>query len=624
MMAWVVLSAGSVRTPLSRWSWLLAVCVLGLSLLQVRLGAAAMGVVCTLQMLSLNGLLGVATAFLSVLFVVLCEQGGGRWFAVLAAPYLLRLGLGVAAPLGLALAGSRRTAWFWALVAFLWCVLHGLAMGQARLGVAVLPRFSSAPAATATTAAGRTPAASRSTAKPAASKAPAANAPAPFSARWFRAALAQAGTTQLRDAAREVTTQAAKNVPVVVQMVLWCAIASLARGLYVHRRVKDRVAMEYLEKVTRHAAPRIPPHRQLPGALAAGTLAFVVAYIILAAAGRTIQYGAVQAVLDVVSAALLVGPLWVIAEGDAHAGQHSAAERRAERRAEHGAAFRDLPVGEGGTHRPTAGHATARVPTAGATNHPHRASPEAHFGPAPAAAPTHTHAAPASATVVAHPAHAPTATSPTHAWTPPTQPASRVAPPRAAHAGPGGFAVETIVFIDMVGSTAMGSKYGDEYVLRLKEQLGDIVGSESQQHGALFSKGTGDGFMLTFPEADDAVFAAANILRQLRQANAGLSESRAIHLRIGVHMGQVNIDSHGDRIGTAANFAARIEGVKMEQLQAAEDPANVVLPERDRLLVSDVIHEELKDNTLFKMRPIGYFEFKGISGLHRIFEVHVS
>jgi class 3 adenylate cyclase len=185
-------------------------------------------------------------------------------------------------------------------------------------------------------------------------------------------------------------------------------------------------------------------------------------------------------------------------------------------------------------------------------------------------------------------------------------------------------AVEAIMFIDMVGSTALGSKYGDDYVLGLKEQLGNIVRSEAQQQQVLFSKGTGDGFMLTFPEAENAVTAAMNILRSVRAANEALPEARSIHLRMGVHLGQINIDSQGDRIGTAANFAARIEAAKLDQLKGAEDLATVQLPERDRVLVSEVISEEIKGNPAFSLRPIGYFEFKGITGLHRIFEVAVT
>jgi class 3 adenylate cyclase len=137
----------------------------------------------------------------------------------------------------------------------------------------------------------------------------------------------------------------------------------------------------------------------------------------------------------------------------------------------------------------------------------------------------------------------------------------------------------------------------------------------------LFSKGTGDGFMLTFPEAENAVTAAMGILRSVRAANEKLPEARSIHLRMGIHLGQLNIDSQGDRIGTAANFAARIEGAKLEQLQAAEDLTKVHLPERDRVLVSEVVSDEIKALPGLGVRPIGYFEFKGITGLHRIFEV---
>jgi serine/threonine protein kinase len=61
--------------------------------------------------------------------------------------------------------------------------------------------------------------------------------------------------------------------------------------------------------------------------------------------------------------------------------------------------------------------------------------------------------------------------------------------------------IEAILFLDMVGSTALGSNFGDDLVLQMKERLGNIVNLESNRQKMLFSKGTGDGFMITFPEA---------------------------------------------------------------------------------------------------------------------------
>ncbi|MBN2451657.1 MAG: adenylate/guanylate cyclase domain-containing protein [Lentisphaeria bacterium] len=588
-MAWATLSACSVQTPLSRWSWLLALCVVGVSLIHTRVGAVVMGLACTAQMLSLNGQVGVVTAALCLLFVLLCGRHAGNLCGVLVAPYLLGLHLGIAAALGLAMSAGKRVSWFWVGLALVWCVMHGFVVGHPRLGVAPLSQVAES--------------ASR-----------AEKARVTFGASWLREALAQADMEELKDGLLGFLADSSKSVPAGVQLLLWCAIAFAVRATYHHRRVKDRIAMEYLEKVTKHTR-RIPPHRQMYGAMAMGAVLFVVSYAILGGLSKAVEYSFLHAFMDVVAAALVYFPLWVTLEGDPVAGAASLAERREA----HGVTLKDLPVGDASvTPRkgaPHAGGAAAagvrpgvspvRPATPAASDaggiRKQELPPWLRKGPGsiPGALPGS-----ASKAAAARPAVAGAGTG-----------------ERGADGGASTFAVEAIMFIDMVGSTALGSKYGDDYVLGLKEKLGQIVRAESARQSVLFEKGTGDGFMLTYPEAVHAVTAGVNILRQVDAANQGLPESRAIHLRMGIHLGQVNIDSHGDRIGTAANFAARIEAAKIEQLQAAEDPANVVLPERDRILVSDVVSEELKGNAAFALRPIGYFEFKGISGLHRIFEV---
>jgi class 3 adenylate cyclase len=588
VMGWAVLSACTFRTPLSSWSWMLALCVLGLSLIHLRMGAVLTGLVCTVQMFSVHGQLGFLTAFLSFLFVLFCERHAGASCALLAAPYLMQFDLGIAVPLGLAMAAGRRAAWFWAALAFLFCAAHGIAVGQPRLGLVPFPRFV------------------------AAEKAIGAKGITPFDGGWITRGLGQADLAELREDVLQYVINPKTMVPLVAQLLAWCLVTSLARALYLRRDLKDRLALEYLARATRRTQ-RTPLHRQLHGALVVGALGFVVAYIVMAALSPSVQYGALKAVMDVLAVALLWVPLWVRLEGDPRVVQ----EAKAEQSGGPSVALKDLPVGDGGGRRLP--HTRPAVDSQGGTQAPGFA------GVAPTARPASASGMPAPRARVPAPRPQGSEASAGATWSPP----ARAATPAPTHSGrnkgnengAATSAVEAIMFIDMVGSTALGSKYGDDYVLGLKEQLGGIVRSESQRHRVLFSKGTGDGFMLTFPEAENAVTTALNILRNVRTANEKLSEARSIHLRMGIHLGQINIDSQGDRIGTAANFAARIEAAKLDQLKGAEDLASVQLPERDRVLILEVVNDEIKGNPAFSVRSIGYFEFKGITGLHRIFEV---
>ena len=182
--------------------------------------------------------------------------------------------------------------------------------------------------------------------------------------------------------------------------------------------------------------------------------------------------------------------------------------------------------------------------------------------------------------------------------------------------------IEAVMFIDMAGSTALGSKYGDNLVLEMKERLGNMVKIESGRQNVLFTKGTGDGFMLTFPEAVNAVRAAIGIMKRAKEYNAGIPESRALNLRIGIHFGQVNIDADGDRHGTSCNLAARIEDAKEDQFhQTRMGISKDELQQHNRILASEVVIDELKNQPEFKSRLVGYFDFQGISGRSKVFEV---
>ena len=160
-------------------------------------------------------------------------------------------------------------------------------------------------------------------------------------------------------------------------------------------------------------------------------------------------------------------------------------------------------------------------------------------------------------------------------------------------------------------------------MLQMKELLGNMVNIEAGREKVLFNKGTGDGCMLTFPEAPNAARAAMGIMRRTREHNTGEPKSRALQLRMGVHLGQVNIDSQGDRQGTSVNFAARIEDAKTDQFhQTRLGIQKEDFQEANRIFISEVCNDEIKGETGFRTRLVGYFDFQGISGRHRVYELH--
>src|SRR3984885_10116534 len=79
-------------------------------------------------------------------------------------------------------------------------------------------------------------------------------------------------------------------------------------------------------------------------------------------------------------------------------------------------------------------------------------------------------------------------------------------------------------------------------------------------HSGRIVKLMGDGALVEFASAVDAVACAIEIQRQLREHDARGSEADSIRFRIGINVGDIIIEGE-DILGDGVNIAARIEGV---------------------------------------------------------------
>ena len=109
-----------------------------------------------------------------------------------------------------------------------------------------------------------------------------------------------------------------------------------------------------------------------------------------------------------------------------------------------------------------------------------------------------------------------------------------------------------IIFTDAVDSTARTAS-DEDYSLRILLADLDYMRNEAAVRGGTVLKNTGDGLLISFKSAVDAVECALSIQRGF----ANRSENSAFTHKIGVHIGDV-IKKDGDIYGSGVNTASRL------------------------------------------------------------------
>ena len=114
-----------------------------------------------------------------------------------------------------------------------------------------------------------------------------------------------------------------------------------------------------------------------------------------------------------------------------------------------------------------------------------------------------------------------------------------------------------VLFTDLVGSTELRSRLGEDAAEALRQQHDALVIDAVQANRGTVVKNLGDGFMATFVGASDAVGAAVAIQQALERHNR--SSSSGLAVRIGISAGDVVVDK-GDCFGSPVIEASRLCG----------------------------------------------------------------
>ena len=161
------------------------------------------------------------------------------------------------------------------------------------------------------------------------------------------------------------------------------------------------------------------------------------------------------------------------------------------------------------------------------------------------------------------------------------------------------------MFTDMVGYTALGQK-DESLSLALVEEQRKLIRPILIKHEGREVKTIGDGFLVEFPNAVDAVRCAYDIQRSIREFNLSLAPNNRIHLRIGVHVGEVTI-SDGDISGDAVNIASRIEAL-------AEDGG---------VCLTRQVYDHVRNKLEFRFASLGDKPLKNVSIPMEVFKMEL-
>jgi adenylate cyclase len=161
-----------------------------------------------------------------------------------------------------------------------------------------------------------------------------------------------------------------------------------------------------------------------------------------------------------------------------------------------------------------------------------------------------------------------------------------------------------ILAADVAGYSRLMGR--DEYgtLARLKAHRTERLEPTLARHGGRLVKLIGDGALVEFPSAVDALGAAIEFQQAMADANRQQPPDTAIVFRVGLHLGDLIVDGE-DLYGDGVNVAARLE--------AEAPPGGIV--------VSRAIREAVEGRLKAKLHALGELTLKNIERPIRAFQI---
>jgi TolB-like protein/class 3 adenylate cyclase len=162
-----------------------------------------------------------------------------------------------------------------------------------------------------------------------------------------------------------------------------------------------------------------------------------------------------------------------------------------------------------------------------------------------------------------------------------------------------------IIAADVVGYSRLMGRDESGTLARLRKNRSERLDPMLARYGGRLVKLTGDGALVEFASAVDALSAAIEFQQAMAEANADQPADTALVFRMGLHLGDLIVDGD-DLYGDGVNVAARLEG---------EAPAGGILISRN---VRDAVAGRVKAT----FEDLGGLALKNIERPVRAFKVH--
>ena len=151
-----------------------------------------------------------------------------------------------------------------------------------------------------------------------------------------------------------------------------------------------------------------------------------------------------------------------------------------------------------------------------------------------------------------------------------------------------------ILAADVVGYSRLMGADEEGTLATLKGLRKSLIDPRIAEHRGRIVKTTGDGALVEFASAVDAVRCALEIQHAMAERNVDVLEDRRIEFRIGINIGDVIIDE-GDIYGDGVNIAARVETLASPGAVCLSDSAYQQIKGKVALGVSDMGEQQLKN-----------------------------